>query len=435
MGARRRYEEAAAAGVEWLAAQLNDDGSYGQGVNDLACYYKSPYLFHLSGRAREASRLLTFIDLRFGREDHDFATSADQKSDNAAFNEYWAYPNGWIAMAAQRMGRFDIAYPAFKYLLSLHRPDMGGFLTNRPQGRGEEGTDVFTTAHLGLVCLYFGDIQRASAAGRFVARVLAMQRETLSDGFLLRLDRRGNLVRDIPEAAAAFHVVRVEEPDQAYFMIGYPMAFLAKLFQATGDVAHLEAARDYLDFALSCGGNLRTFYFSHKVAWGAAALARIMGDQRCVELATAIADHLLEIQDPSGAWLTDQPAHTCSIKPRRSPSGSRRSAPSWRAQSSLAEGLDLFAEELLASRRRPVYTVYDLGPLRVPSILMERVRHHQLSGDRRLARGILVATPQKGQFAIAGLLALRRVHGDFRLQRGYPFIYPLACVRAHPLRE
>lgn len=32
--------------------------------------------------------------------------------------------------------------------------------------------------------------------------------------------------------------------------------------------------------------------------------------QRVVGLATAIADHLLEIQDPSGAWLTDQPAHT-----------------------------------------------------------------------------------------------------------------------------
>ena len=310
MGVRTQYEEAATAGVEWLAAQLNDDGSYGEGIHDLACYYKSPYLFHLSGRAREASRLLTFIDLRFGREDHDFATSADQKSDNAAFNEYWAYPNGWIAMAAQRIGRFDIAYPAFTYLLSFHRPDVGGFLTNRPQGRGEAGTDVFTTAHLGLVCLYFGDIQRASAAGRFVTRVLAMQRETLSGGFLLRLDRRGNLVRDIPEAAAAFYVVRVKEPDQAYFMIGYPMAFLAKLFQATGDVAHLEAARDYLDFALSCRGNLRTFYFSHKVAWGAAALARITRDQRCVELATAIADHLLEIQDPSGAWLTDQPPHT-----------------------------------------------------------------------------------------------------------------------------
>ena len=67
MGARRRYEEAAAAGVEWLAAQLNDDGSYGQAADDLACYYKSPYLFQLSGRPREASRLLTFIDRRFGR--------------------------------------------------------------------------------------------------------------------------------------------------------------------------------------------------------------------------------------------------------------------------------------------------------------------------------------------------------------------------------
>ena len=79
-------------------------------------------------------------------------------------------------------------------------------------------------------------------------------------------------------------------------MIGYPMAFLAKLFQATGDVAHLEAARDYLDFALSCGGNLRTFYFSHKVAWGDAALARITGDQHCVELATQIVGEVADAQ-------------------------------------------------------------------------------------------------------------------------------------------
>src|SRR5205807_2667441 len=199
-----------------------------QGVHDLACYYKSPYLFHLSGRAREASRLLTFIDLQFGREDHDFATSADQKSDNDAFNEYWAYPNGWIAMAAQRMGRFDVAYPAFEYLHSFHQPDSGGFLTHRPQ-RSDGGTDALTTAHLGLLCLYFGDTGRA---------------------------------------------------------------------------------RGYLEFALSCGGGLRSSHLSHKVAWGAAVLAGVAGEERGLELSTAIADHLVRIQDPDGAWLADQPAHT-----------------------------------------------------------------------------------------------------------------------------
>jgi hypothetical protein len=39
-------------------------------------------------------------------------------------------------------------------------------------------------------------------------------------------------------------------------------------------------------------------------------LSEITGDPRGTELAATIADYLLEIQDPSGAWLPDQPAHT-----------------------------------------------------------------------------------------------------------------------------
>jgi hypothetical protein len=308
MEGRTLYEQTADRAVAWLAAQLRDDGSYGPQADDLACYYKSPYLFQLSGRAREASRVLAFVRHRFMREDHDFGTRADRKSDNDAFNEYWAYPNGWIAMAAQRMGRFDIAYPAFEYLHSFHQPDSGGFLTHRPQG-SDGGTDALTTAHLGLLCLYFGDTGRARGAGHFLAHLLAIQPD-LDEGFFLRLDRSGRLVRDFSADAGAFHLVSRREPDQAYFMIGYPMGFLAKLSQATGEVVHLQAARGYLEFALSCGGGLRSSHLSHKVAWGAAVLAGVAGEERGLELSTAIADHLVRIQDPDGAWLADQPAHT-----------------------------------------------------------------------------------------------------------------------------
>jgi hypothetical protein len=307
MAARTRYEQAADRAVGWLAARLRDDGSYGPEVDDLACYYKSPYLFQLSGRTRDAAHLLAFIRRRFMRADHDFATAAGYKSDNAAFTEYWAYPNGWLAIAAQRMGRFDIGYPAFEYLRSCHEPARGGFRTSGASGSG--GADALTTAHLGLVCLYFGDLRRAEGAGCWLARLLAVQPD-LRTGLFLRVDRSGELVHDVPEDKAAFYVVRAREPHQAYFMIGYPIAFLAKLFAATGDDAHLRAARGYLDFALSCEGNLRSCYTSHKVAWGAAVLARITGDPRCTELAVTIADHLLDIQDPSGVWLADQPAHT-----------------------------------------------------------------------------------------------------------------------------
>jgi hypothetical protein len=309
MAVRTRYEQAADRAVEWLATRLRDDGSYGPEADDLACYYKSPYLFALSGRTRHATQLLEFVRGRFMRPDHDFVTSTHHKSDNAAFTEYWTYPNGWLAMAAQRMGRFDIAYPAFAYLRSCHEPGRGGFLTSGPFGSGNGETDALTTAHLGLVCLYFGDLQRAVGAGRWLARLLALQPDP-SAGLLLRLDRSGHLVRDVPEDKAAFYLVSARKPDQAYFMIGYPIAFLAKLYEATADDDHLTAARGYLDVALSCRGNLRSSHTSHKVAWGAAVLARITGDPRYTELVTAISDHLLEIQDPSGAWLTDQPPHT-----------------------------------------------------------------------------------------------------------------------------
>lgn len=57
-------------------------------------------------------------------------------------------------MAAQRMGYFDIAYPAFDYLRSGYDPAQGGFMTGGAVRRGESGTDALTNAHLGLVCLY-----------------------------------------------------------------------------------------------------------------------------------------------------------------------------------------------------------------------------------------------------------------------------------------
>lgn len=304
-----QYEWAADRAVECLATQLRDDGSYGAQVDDLACYYKSPYLLQLVGRTREAARLLQFVHRRFMRTDHDFTTSADHKSDNPAFTEYWTYPNGWIAMAAQRMGYFDIAYPAFDYLQSGYDPAQGGFLTGGAVRRRRSGTDALTNAHLGLVCLYFGDLERAHGAGHWLARLLTMQPD-LDFGLFLRLDHAGDLVRNFSENTAAFHVVRTNEPDQAYFMVGYPIAFLAKLFEATSDELYLQAARGYLDYALSCKGNMRSCHTSHKVAWGAAILSRITGDPHGFELAATIADHLVDIQHPSGAWLVDQPAHT-----------------------------------------------------------------------------------------------------------------------------
>ncbi|SHF00968.1 hypothetical protein [Streptoalloteichus hindustanus] len=303
------YERAARRAVGWLTDRLADDGSFREADDDIACYYKAPYLFALAGHPAEANRLLSHVHRRFGRHDHDYRTTAETKSANPAFEEFWAYPNGWITIAAQRMGRFDVAHPAFRFLRWFHQPATGGFRTRGPQHAHNMGTDALTTAHLGLASLYFEDMERAEGAGRWLAETLRLQPD-LDVGLYLRRDGAGAVVREFPDAEAAFHVVSATEPDQAYFMVGYPMAFLAALHRATGHPGHLEAAWGYLDFALRCTGNLRSCHHSHKIAWGAAALARTTGDQDCATLATDIADHLLSTQDDSGAWLPDQPALT-----------------------------------------------------------------------------------------------------------------------------
>ncbi len=135
-------------------------------------------------------------------------------------------------------------------------------------------------------------------------------------------------MRDIPANKAAYYLVSAREPDQAYFMIGYPIAFLAKLYEATADGAYLKAARGYLDFSLSCEGNLRSFHTSHKVAWGAAVLARITGDPRCMELAVPSLIIYLASRIPAAPGSSTSRRTPRSTKPPKLQSGCRRSAPS-----------------------------------------------------------------------------------------------------------
>ena len=303
------YQQSSERAVEWLAAQLKNDGSLQASPHDLACYYKAPYLFFISGKIEEANRMLSYIHKTFGLENGDFASSKDGKSENVAFVEYWAYMNGWIALAAQKMGRFDVAYPASDYLQSFFHPTLGGFTTRNPYGQSDNTVDVLTTAHLGLVALYLGNLQQAKSAGQLMQTILSLQPNT-TKGFFLRLNDKGNLITEFPEESALFFFVSTTQPNQAYFMLGYPIAFLGKLYSATQDSHYLDTAKEYLERLLTSQGNLRTFHYSHKVAWGSAMISKFTKDPKYTELATSIADYLVTTQNPDGRWLTDQPAYT-----------------------------------------------------------------------------------------------------------------------------
>jgi hypothetical protein len=289
-------------GLAWLEEKIKPDGSIRGFPEDLACYYKAPTLLFISGKLALAQRVLDHIKSRFMTPEGDFLTGSNNKSASPAFQEFWAYTNGWIVTASQRMGRFDISYPGWKYLQHYFDPKLGGFKTFR-QPNILTPQDVLTTSHLGFTALYMGHLAEAEKAAAFLHQII--ERQSVDKVIYLRMSHDGKIVSTFPDANKFLFEVNLTEPNQAYFMLGYPLAFLCKLFLATKKSQYIDSAKYYFDYLYESSGNLRTFFFSHKVAWGASAYSAITGDPRGNELALEISNYLVSIQEKDGSWLND----------------------------------------------------------------------------------------------------------------------------------
>lgn len=278
------YREPAKKFLHWVENLLQEDGSIRGFPNDLACYYKAPTFFLTQGRGDLANKVLNHIRLNFMQSDGDFMSSKKLKSANPAFVEFWIYTNGWIASGAQRLGRFDISYPAWNYYKKY-----------------ESRKDILSAAHLGLTSLYFGDLERAKQCGAFLQRMIDIQ-DPKSGKFYLMVDENGNLIKNMSSEQKIFEHVDQEQPNQAYFMVGYPLAFLVKLYEATKDEQYLKTAERYFNWILGCTGNIHSFLFAHKVGWAASCYAQITKDPQAIRLANTIANYLVSLQDSNGLF-------------------------------------------------------------------------------------------------------------------------------------
>jgi hypothetical protein len=210
-------------------------------------------------------------------------------------------------MGCQRLGRFDVAVPTHRYLLNFYNRRQGGFNTSFPYLRKKKDkivTDTLSTSHGGLMALYFGDMEKARAAGELLLEFYELQ-DNLSTGFYLRMDWKDRLIKEYPADMAVFYFVSATESNQAYFFIGYPIAYLGLLYRATGDERYQVGANKYLDWALSTTGNIRSFFYAHKVGWAASICANNTGNQAYAQLARDIADHLVSIQQSNGQFLPE----------------------------------------------------------------------------------------------------------------------------------
>ncbi|MEX1323772.1 MAG: hypothetical protein AB1Z21_06190, partial [Synechococcaceae cyanobacterium] len=274
--------------VAWVVARLESGDGLG---DDLAAHYKAPYLLQLTGRPRKARQLLDLIAARFQQPGGDLLSRPDLRTSDPVLAGYPAYMGGWIAMAAHKIGRFDLSLPAWGFLKRFWSDEPAGFTLQPRSDSGGDGQcpvlELLTCAHLGLASLYFGDLERARGAALALQRFLEAQPSPASRLYL-RMTPEGQLKTEFPLEAAPLHCVEAGAPGQAWFFLGYPMAFLCRLHQATGEAAPLPTARGYGAFAEACAPRMVAEPFAHKVAWGCAELAAATGEAAPRALSEAI---------------------------------------------------------------------------------------------------------------------------------------------------
>lgn len=297
-------DKAAVRTVNQLEKLVNEDGSYTGGATDIACYYKSPMMFLTAGNVEYAKIILGYIKSNFLMEGGDFKTTRDIKSVKPEYSEYYTYINGWITRAANLSGDHNLKHDAYRFAQQFYQ-DGSFFLTNRQCHH----SDVLTIAHCGLLNLELGNKTISLTAGDQLSTVL-QQQDKSEDGFYLRVDESRKLVRDFDTGMSLFYYVSSRKPNQLYFMVGYPCAYLSILYKETHDEKYLVAAKGYFEFALKCGDNIFQSMFSHKLAWAASLLFQITEDERYLTAIEKIASYFISTQDKDGMWLASEGSNT-----------------------------------------------------------------------------------------------------------------------------
>lgn len=290
--------------LDFFIKNLQENGAYkapydDQILKDISAYYKSVLMFILADEHKKAIDILKFISEHFMRKDGDFLSDKKEnlKSANGAYEEFWAYTNGWIVRAANLLGNKEVADKGYGFLQNnFYNFREGYFYTNKP-GTNNGVSDVLTNAHLGLINLEHGEKEIAKKAGDYLIKMLEMQPD-LDKGFYLR-SQYGSLM----EKQDPLHFIDRHQSNQLYFMIGYPIAYLGRLYKATKEEAYLTAAEQYAKFALSCEELPQSIY-SHKVAWAYSILFEITRNQDYLKGLEDISNFFLKLVDKQlGAWF------------------------------------------------------------------------------------------------------------------------------------
>ena len=310
----KHLEEAAKRASGWLASQLTEMGNYRgkdarlpSGVypdtDDIGCYYKSIYTLRASGQSAAAAACLSYVVKRFQSPEGDFFNTPEVRSSGSYGPVYCQlYQNAWLMRGAAALYWFGLARRTLDFMNTQREPTSGGYYTIVNSKTGIMDSNSIAVG--AYSCILGGQLDKARQSCDFLLRLLGNQKDA---GILWsRCRKDGQPITDLSDVQPKNHrYVRVSatEPEQAYWIWGWPMNEMIALYELTGEKKYLDGAIKIFDFLAASHAHAFGFTTSGKNAWGAAKLFRITGDKRYLDKAMSQMQYILDHQHADGYML------------------------------------------------------------------------------------------------------------------------------------
>jgi hypothetical protein len=296
-----KYHEAISKGLDYIAGCVNPDGSVNPVDKGSFAYYKLPWALVLGGRFDAASRVIQRIVNDTMTRDGDFHTDKRSK-----FHlDYYTYENAWIVLAAHLLSFHDIAEKGWSYIRRYQDPNTGGFCSKRPYDKNSDNCqDPLSTAWTMNVGLALGRLEEATRAADFIRMIWDIQPD-IEHNFYYYWAPKGGLVlkRPADESDDRYFRIKAAEPENWHYILGAQIAFLAKLYLATGNPQHLALSKRIRDFALRCHPDILQTDSAGKIGYGNTCLFRATGDTQYRDIASRCMDYLVNDQQEQGYWM------------------------------------------------------------------------------------------------------------------------------------
>lgn len=300
-------------GLAWLRDHDEEIGR----LSDLSAHYKAPYLYAVLGDPIHARQYADMMLTRYQQPDGDFRTAPGDKGWShlqcSPANRY-IYSNGWIINGLQKLGLYGAAQSGLDFVLRFQSPDLGGFHSRYDLTSGQVDPrylDSSSTSSAGLSLLACGRTKVAVAAGDFILRLLDAQPHpdryyfsSWETGRGLMTDVWGDEDQNAIHGRKQFCLSAEHDPQaELTWLIGKPMKFLAKLYDATSDNRYLEGANSLFTFYHRLDEGRWHNYASCKIMWASAELYRHTSEKKYADTAERFLNWLCETQHPSGLWV------------------------------------------------------------------------------------------------------------------------------------